>query len=75
MRTVHLVIHNTFHEEDGGDAITHRMDISASAVNDVLAWYGTFYHGDPYTVTVNGQAVKLDQNGEREFDTIDLETA
>jgi hypothetical protein len=28
-----------------------------------MAWYGAFYAGDRYTVTLNGRLLPIDQNG------------
>ena len=35
-------------------------------VRQVLEWYGAFYAGDDYTVTLNGRPLALDPNGEIE---------
>lgn len=40
-------------------------------LKDILAWYGAFYAGDPYTVYVNGSKIKLDRNGEVAVETIE----
>ena len=48
------------------DAKPHNvaMDISFENINDVMAWYGAYYAGDRYTVTMDGHNVPMDQNGE-----------
>ena len=40
------------------------LDVSASAVSHVMAWYGAYHAGDRYTVTLDGRNVPMDQNGE-----------
>lgn len=30
----------------------------------IMSWYGAFYAGDRYTVTLDGRNVPMDQNGE-----------
>jgi hypothetical protein len=44
--------------------IVHEFKLSNQrCLNDILEWYGAFYAGDPYTVTVNGRILNLDKNG------------
>lgn len=37
--------------------------IHQNSVAPVMDWYGAFYAGDRYTVTVDGRNVPMDQNG------------
>ena len=40
------------------------LDVSVSAVPHIMAWYGVYFAGDRYTVTLDGRNVPMDQNGE-----------
>ena len=40
------------------------LRVHRDAVARVMAWYGAYYAGDRYTVTVDGRNVRMDQNGE-----------
>ena len=40
------------------------MLVDAASVANIIMWYGAFYAGDDYTVSLNGVAQKLDHNGE-----------
>lgn len=39
------------------------LRIHRDSVAPVMDWYGAFYAGDRYTVTVGGRNVPMDQNG------------
>lgn len=39
----------------------------------VMEWYGAFYAGDDYDVSLDGRTIPMDQNGCRELPTIDVE--
>lgn len=43
---------------------THVLLVDVSSVPSVASWYGAFYAGDIYTLTLDGKKQKLDQNGE-----------
>lgn len=45
----------------------HKISLAYGSINDVMAWYGAYFAGDDYTVTVNGTPVEMDQNGERDL--------
>lgn len=38
--------------------------VDASSVAPIMAWYGAYFAGDRYKVTVDGSRVQMDQNGE-----------
>lgn len=38
--------------------------LAPEAVRNVMAWYGAYFAGDRYTVTMDGRNVPMDQNGE-----------
>ena len=40
------------------------LDIDIGNVPSVMAWYGAFHSGDNYRVTLDGQSVPIDLNGE-----------
>ena len=40
------------------------LDVRASDVPRIMAWYGAYHAGDRYTVTLDGRNVPMDQNGE-----------
>jgi len=42
---------------------SHNFRVQGSGIAPTLQWYGAFYAGDEYAVTVDGQPVALDQNG------------
>lgn len=35
-----------------------------ASVSHIMAWYGAYYAGDRYTVTLDGRNVRMDINGE-----------
>lgn len=37
--------------------------VSADSVPHVMAWYGAYFAGDRYTVTLDGRNVRMDMNG------------
>lgn len=39
------------------------VEVGFSSVDDVMAWYGAFFAGDRYTVSLDGRNVPIDQNG------------
>lgn len=38
--------------------------VDAASVAPIMAWYGAYYAGDRYKVSVDGKRVQMDQNGE-----------
>jgi hypothetical protein len=44
------------------------LDVSEDSVDSILSWYGAYYAGDRYTVTLDGRDVPIDMNGERRND-------
>lgn len=48
------------------DAKPHNvaLDVSLSSIKHVMAWYGAYFSGDRYTVTMNGHNLPMDLNGE-----------
>ena len=40
------------------------VDVSGDSVPHIMAWYGAYFAGDRYTVTLNGRNLAMDQNGE-----------
>ena len=40
------------------------LHLRRDAVPHVMAWYGAYFAGDRYTVTMDGRNVRMDQNGE-----------
>lgn len=38
--------------------------VDAPSIAPIMAWYGAYYSGDRYKVTVDGQRVHMDHNGE-----------
>lgn len=38
--------------------------LSRESIPHVMAWYGAYFAGDRYTVTLDGRNVPMDQNGE-----------
>lgn len=40
------------------------IECAASAAPRIMAWYGSYFHGDRYTVAWNGKNVRMDMNGE-----------
>ncbi len=43
---------------------TERIECSAESVPLIMAWYGSHFAGDRYTVALDGRNVRIDQNGE-----------
>jgi hypothetical protein len=43
---------------------TEVVECSAESVARIMAWYGAYYAGDRYTVTLNGRNVRMNRNGE-----------
>ncbi len=52
-----------FTNKDAHDRVI-TMLVNAKAVANIVMWYGAFYAGDDYTVTIDGVLQKLDHNGE-----------
>lgn len=40
------------------------VHVSAASIGPVMAWYGSYFAGDQYTVFVDGAKVRKDHNGE-----------
>lgn len=38
--------------------------VDVPSIAPIMAWYGAYYSGDRYKVTVDGQRVQMDMNGE-----------
>lgn len=62
-----------FHNREATPPITC-LRVSRSSVEPIMAWYGAYYAGDEYTVTINGKEVPHDMNGELEPLTIDCQS-
>ena len=43
---------------------TEVIECSDASVARIMAWYGAYFSGDRYTVTLDGRNVPMDQNGE-----------
>jgi len=43
---------------------TEVLDVSRDCVERIISWYGSYFYGDRYTVTIDGRNVRMDQNGE-----------
>ncbi len=50
---------------------THKFAVGFDGIDLVMAWYGAYYAGDDYTVTVGGRAIEIDGNGERDLGLIE----
>ena len=55
----------------GEDADIVKLRVDREAVPQIMLWYGSHCAGDDYDVSINGQEVAKDQNGEFEPITID----
>ena len=40
------------------------LKVSRDSVPHIMAWYGGYYSGDRYTVTLDGRNVNMDLSGE-----------
>ena len=40
------------------------LRVRRDSVARIMAWYGAYYAGDRYTVTVDGRNVRMDPDGE-----------
>lgn len=40
------------------------IECAAASVPNIMAWYGAYFAGDRYTVTLDGRNVPMDRNGE-----------
>ena len=40
------------------------VECTVASIPQIMAWYGSYYAGDRYTVTVDGRDVRMDLNGE-----------
>lgn len=40
-----------------------RIGCDTESVGEIMAWYGAYFAGDRYTVTLDGRNVRMDQNG------------
>lgn len=43
---------------------TVSLNVGKKSVEPIMAWYGAYFAGDRYTVFVDGEKVRKDQNGE-----------
>ena len=59
----HTIVTLIFTNRDATPMVT-KIWLSSDSVLSVLAWYGAFYAGDRYSVTLDGRKVPLDRNGE-----------
>ena len=41
-----------------------KIQCAAESVPHIMAWYGSYFAGDRYTVTQDGRNVPMDQDGE-----------
>ena len=41
-----------------------RLLVDEASIEPIMAWYGAYFAGDKYKVTVDGNRVCMDQNGE-----------
>ncbi|MCA2590195.1 MAG: hypothetical protein IM509_05445 [Microcystis sp. M31BS1] len=39
------------------------LDVAEENVSDIMNWYGAYFAGDRYTVTVDGRNIRMDGNG------------
>ncbi len=65
MRTAKIRFENKTAQE------AHEFTIGFDGIDLVMAWYGAYWAGDEYQVTVDGQLVAADQNGERDHGEIE----
>ena len=64
-----LIFSNTFHEDES--PTVHVLKVTDDTdIHPILEWYGSFYSGDPYTVTLDGRRFILDHNGEETGPTL-----
>ena len=49
----------------------HEFTIGFDGIDLVMAWYGAYWAGDEYEVTVDGRPVATNKNGERDHEEID----
>lgn len=40
------------------------IECSYASIGPIMAWYGAYFAGDRYTVTLDGRNVPMDMNGE-----------
>lgn len=40
-----------------------KIECSLGSVKDIMEWYGGFFSGDLYTVTLDGHNVRIDLSG------------
>lgn len=40
------------------------VECTVASIAPIMAWYGSYYAGDRYTVAFNGRNIPLDLNGE-----------
>jgi len=43
---------------------TVKIKCDAGSVASIMAWYGSYFAGDRYTVALNGRNILMDLNGE-----------
>lgn len=47
---------------------TQTIRCDTESVAPIMAWYGAFFAGDRYAVSLDGRNIKIDMNGEPEGD-------
>ena len=40
------------------------LQVDTASIASIMAWYGAYFAGDRYKVSVDGKRVQMDQNGE-----------
>lgn len=65
-----MIVTLTFENRTAENTIDLR--VARAAVPKIMEWYGAYYAGDDYTVTVNGKIQPMGINGEHEPETIDI---
>lgn len=58
-----ILFHIGFHNVDAARQIETVTVAYLKDVAKVVRWYGAFFAGDEYAVTVNGEQIEIDQNG------------
>jgi hypothetical protein len=42
----------------------HTLKVDRNSTHDIARWYGAYHGGDEYTLTIDGEEIPLDINGE-----------
>lgn len=67
----HKIVELLFCNKDAVDTTTSIFCCTKS-VPHILAWYGAYWAGDDYTVTMDGKPLRLDLNGELETEVLNV---